>query len=212
MKRKVFFFAILAMGGILISQIANASTSSPHQGGIETVIPFALSTKSIEIPLFFGFWTSFVIMVVSSSIKKTRSDRQRFLSTLFTDFWFEGFITPGLGTILLFISYSFFWGWIYFLIWSTFGGFITFNAFWLSALGGLIIYVALRALIESLVSITKTAESANAIIRNLNRVDIKDHPNPELLTHVTNNNDTPVSPIDRQKDVEALIDKYPELY
>ena len=124
MKRSWLGLALLTTGFILATQPAKALT--PYQGGVETVIPFALgvdSGKSVSISVLLGFLTSFVIYAFSSS-RRAKKENRNFLGVLFTDFWFEGFVTPSLGAILLFILYSNFWGWVYFLIWATASGYV----------------------------------------------------------------------------------------
>lgn len=146
-----------------------AKALTPYQGGVETVIPFALgvdSGKSVSISVLLGFLTSFVIYAFSSS-RRAKKENRNFLGVLFTDFWFEGFVTPSLGAILLFILYSNFWGWVYFLIWATASGYVSLIAFFLSLLAGLMVYVLTRVMIESIVAITKTAESVNSILDRL---------------------------------------------
>lgn len=91
------------------------------------------------------------------------------MAILFLDFWFEGFITPGLGTILLVIFYGIFWGFIYFLIWAVSGGYINPTAFAQAIFLDISFYLIMRAMLESVVSITKTAESTNAIINQLSQ-------------------------------------------
>jgi hypothetical protein len=167
MKKSYIYLALLATGFILLSQSAKAFT--PYQGGVETVIPFALgvdSGKPISFSLLLGLLTSFVIYVFSSS-RRPKKEKRNFLGVLFTDFWFDGFVIPGLGTILLFILYSIFWGWIYLLIWAAASGYLSITNYFLSFLAGLVIYAATRAMIESVVSIAKIAESTNLILNNL---------------------------------------------
>ena len=200
MKKSWLYLVPLSTGVILATQSAKAFT--PYQGGVETVIPFALgvdSGKSISFSLLLGFLTSFVIYEFFSS-RRAKKDKRNFLGILFTDFWFEGFVTPGLGAILLFMLYSVFWGWIYFLIWATASGYISIVAFFLSLLAGLIIYAVLRAITESIVAITKTAESTNTILNHLN----KENPKSQLPTET----DLLHASLD-DKRVEMLIDGKP---
>ena len=179
--KKKIFCAPLATAIILGSQSAKAD--APYMGGIETVVPFALSENHLVVPLLLGFFTGFVVFLVSSS-KKAHNDKNKFLSILITDFWFEGFVTPGIGTILLFILYSTFWGWAYFLIWSSVRGHISFNAFLISLLVGLALYITSRMILESIISITKIAGSVNAILFNLNNENKKSKlDSASILTH-----------------------------
>lgn len=156
---------ILAAGALLLAtQSARAAT--PYQGGVDAIIPLAIRDENLGVPLLLGFLTSFIIFGISS-FRRNKQDKRRFLAILFSDFWFEGFITPGLGTILLVIFYGIFWGFIYFLIWAVSGGYINPTAFATAIILDISFYLIMRAMLESIVSITKTAESANAIIKQL---------------------------------------------
>jgi hypothetical protein len=162
--KKLSFAFIFFSTTLLSSQLAYAST--PYQGGIETVIPFALSENRLAIPLLLGFLTSSVIFAFSSSARAEK-DKRKFIQVLFTDFWFEGFVTPGIGTFLLFASYTFFLMVVYFLIWSASSGYISTGTLFISLLLDALVFVFMRAGIESMISLTKITESANAILAHL---------------------------------------------
>lgn len=167
MKKQLLCLAPLATGVILATQPSQAFFSSDQN-------PISFGGESpgtaIAFSLLLGFLTAFVIYAFSSSSRRAKRDKRKFLSILFTDFWFEGFVTPGLGTVLLFVLCSAFWGWTYFWIWTTTkAGYINIAVPFLALLVGIVVYAIARAMIESLVSIAKIAESANAILNYLNR-------------------------------------------
>jgi hypothetical protein len=162
--KKLSFAFIFFSTTLLSSQLAYASM--PYQGGIETVIPFALSENHLAIPLLLGFLTSSVIFAFSSSAR-ANTGKWKFIQVLFADFWFEGFVTPGIGTFLLFASYTFFLMVVYFLIWSASSGYISTGTFCISLLLDVLVFVFMRVGIESMISLSKITESANAILNHL---------------------------------------------
>lgn len=198
MRKQWACLAPLLTGVILATQPSQAFSSSDQN-------PISFGGESpgtaIAFSSLLGFLTAFATYAFSSSSRRAKRDKRKFLSILFTDFWFEGFVTPGLGTILLFALCSAFWGWTYFWIWTTTkDGYINIAVPFLALLVGVVVYAIVRAMIESLVSITKTAESANAILNYLNRDNIEEEFQSEA--------DLPLASLDDQR-VEMFIDGKP---
>ncbi len=166
MKKPLLYLALLATGVILVSQPASALGSFTN--GIETIIPLGRAGGGGQEPaviigfcLLFGFITSLAVYINSSA--KGSGNRGKFWGVLFTDFSFQAFIIPGLGTLLLLIAYFLFWSWTYCVIFSAVLGNVGLGYFCVLLLFGLLFYIASRVLIESVVSVAKAAESVNSI-------------------------------------------------